>query len=74
MLPVLFRAKTRLTHYPILIRIIRTLVLLVVLVILSAVVPGVPEIVHTRRFLGMTKMPLLPVGKLPEVSSIGQVS
>ena len=28
----------------------------------------------TRRFLGMTKMPLLPIGKLPEVSSIGQFS
>ena len=26
------------------------------------------------RFLGMTKMPLLPIRKLPEVSSIGQVS
>ena len=28
----------------------------------------------TRRNLGMTKMPLLPIRKLPEVSSIGQVS
>ena len=27
-----------------------------------------------RRFLRMTKMPLLPIRKLPEVSSIGQVS
>ena len=27
----------------------------------------------TRQFLGMTKMPLLPIRKLPEVSSIGQV-
>ena len=30
--------------------------------------------VHTRRFLGMTKMSLLPIRKLPEVSWIGQVS
>ena len=30
--------------------------------------------VPSRRFLGMTKMPLLPIRKLPEVSSIGQVS
>ena len=28
----------------------------------------------TRRFLGMTKMPLLPIRKLPEVSSNGQFS
>ena len=28
----------------------------------------------TRGFLGMTKMPLLPIRKLPVVSSIGQVS
>ena len=28
----------------------------------------------TRRFLGMTKMPFPPIRKLPEVSSIGQVS
>ena len=28
----------------------------------------------TRRFLGMTKLPLLPIRKLPEVSSNGQVS
>ena len=27
----------------------------------------------TRRFLGMTKMPLLPIRKLQEVSSIGHV-
>ena len=32
------------------------------------------ELVPARRFLGMTKMPLLPIRKLPEVSSIGQVS
>ena len=29
---------------------------------------------NSRRFLGMTKMPLLPIRKLPEVSSIRQVS
>ena len=28
----------------------------------------------SRRFVGMTKMPLLPIRKLPEVSSIGKVS
>ena len=28
----------------------------------------------TMRFLGMTKLPLLPIRKLPEVSSNGQVS
>ena len=27
----------------------------------------------TRRFLGMTKLPLLPIRKLPEVSSNGQI-
>ena len=27
-----------------------------------------------RRFLGMTKMPLLPIRKLPEISWNGQVS
>ena len=30
------------------------------------------EQVGTRRFLGMTKMPLLQIKKLPEVGSIGQ--
>ena len=32
------------------------------------------HLVATRRFLGMTKMPVLPTRKLPEVSSKGQAS
>ena len=34
-----------------------------------------PEVYNpAMQFLGMTKMPLLPIRKLTEVSSIGQVS